>query len=115
LIAVLTLGIIDLQSHPTTHMELQQIESMNISTVGSNIESTFDAIQMYIHGKLDYLATSHLRELICSMPYTMSKHRSKLGVTMADEIEAATKQVVFTKQYFVASNNHWTILYLGEE
>ena len=78
IVAILSLGIIDLQCHPSTQAELQQIESMNrgngggaftssssssstntsSSTVSGNMEDTFDAIQMYIHGKIDYLATS---------------------------------------------------------
>ena len=64
IVAILTLGIIDLQCHRTTQEELQQIEDMNSSGGGgggtekNNMEPTFDAIQMYIHGKIDYLATS---------------------------------------------------------
>jgi S-methyl-5-thioribose-1-phosphate isomerase len=61
IVAILSLGIIDLQCHRTTQDELQQIEVMNSSGVGGNMgnmEDSFHAIQMYIHGKIDYLATS---------------------------------------------------------
>ena len=57
IVAIMTLGIIDLQCNSTTQKELQQIEAMNSNTE-NDMENTFDAIQMYIHGKIDYLATS---------------------------------------------------------
>ena len=62
IVAILSLGIIDLQCHANTQAELHQIETMNCHSPGDadtgNMEETFDAIQMYIHGKIDYLATS---------------------------------------------------------
>ncbi len=62
IVAILSLGIVDLQCHAKTQEELQQIEMMNSTSPGGadtgNMEETFGAIQMYIHGKIDYLATS---------------------------------------------------------
>jgi S-methyl-5-thioribose-1-phosphate isomerase len=92
IVAILSLAI-DLQWNHSTQKELQQIESMNtnkssLSNGNNNLEDTFDSIQSYIYGKLDYLSTSRptavnlfnalqdVKDLISSLKQPQSKENN---------------------------------------